>query len=172
MKRELILAVLTVLVAAGFLSVTAHADTLIFTLGTPVVSVEAGGDTFTFEATASAPASNGAALNLNGDSFTFPLALDDADFFEFWPLSLNPGDSFADDLFSVFVPDGTLPGDYVGSFSLLGGPDGEDDVLGSVVVTTTVTGATVIPEPSGFLLMGTGLAGAFMSLKREHLSRV
>ncbi len=170
MKHTLALAVMTLLVAFGLSAPAAHADSVIFTLSNPIQSVGASGGTVTYEATVSAPSTNGAAVNLNGDQFTFPLALDDSDFFVFWPFFLNPGDSFTGDLFTITVPAGATAGDYVGTFSLLGGVGFSNDVLGTETITANVVAPT--PEPSAFLLLGTGLTGAVACFKKRRTSRI
>jgi len=169
MKNKLTLAVMTVLLAVGLSSAVAHADTVTFTLTNPTQSIsgQAGG-TLTYEVTASAPGSNGAAVNLNGEVFTAgaPLTLDPSDFFANAPFFLNPGDSAIFDLFTVSVPADTLVGNYSGSFSVVGGATSDDvtDVLSTVNFVAVVT-----PEPGSFLLLGTGLAGVLTTLKRKRL---
>jgi hypothetical protein len=170
MKRKLTLAVMTALLMIGFSSAAAYADTVTFTLtdSTAFVPGQTGG-VATYDATVSAPNTNGATVFLNGDSFNVsaPLTLDDTDFFVNFPLSLAPGASFTGDLFTVSVPAGTAPGNYVGSFTILGGADGgAGDNLGTVNFSSVVT-----PEPSSLILLGSGFAGVFATIRRKRSSR-
>jgi hypothetical protein len=150
-------------------SVAAHADSLTFTLIQPTESTPfTSTNTLSYVAEVSAPVTNTAAIDLNGDTFnlTGPLTLDDTDYIVDFPLSLNPGDSFTYDLFTILVPAGTPIGDYTGSFTLLGGPTNSSfDPLGTVNFTTAVT-----PEASTFVLLGTGAVG-ILGLGRRALGR-
>ena len=139
------------------MSVSAYADTVTFTLTQPnqSVSYQAGG-TLTYDATVSAPAGNGAAVFLNGDSFNViaPVTLNDSDFFADFPLSLAPGTSFTGDLFTLTVPPNTAFGVYLGTFTLLGGANGNaGSTLGTVNFSVTVT-----PEPSSIISLVIGMA--------------
>jgi hypothetical protein len=171
MKHKLTLAVLALLLTIGISSAAAHADTVSFTLtnSSESISGQTGG-TLVYEVTASAPLSNGAAVNLNGDSFNVgsPSTLDDSDFFADAPFFLSPGDSDTFDLFTVSVSAGTTPGNYSGFFTALGGATGlSSDVLGTVEFTTVVT-----PEPSNFLLLATGLAGTLTTFRRKPFGTI
>lgn len=161
---------LTTFVLAIFLTVPslASADTLTLSLSNPVQSATPG-STLTFDATISASSTNAAPVFLNSDNYTIdsPLTLDDSDFFNF-PLSLDPGDSYTGALFTVTLPSVLAPGDYTGSFEILGGADG------SAFDTLATTGFQVspTPEPGTVLLLATGLGllAFVMYRKRADLS--
>ena len=149
MKRKLTLVAMTVLLTIGLSSAAAYADTITITLNDPItyVSGTAGG-TVTYNLTVSAPGSNGADVFLNGASFNLasPLTLDSTDFFSNAPFFLDPGTSATFDAFTVMVPPGATPGNYLGSFTIQGGADGgANNDLGTVNFTTEVT-----PEPFQF----------------------
>ena len=163
MKLKLTLAV-AALLTIGLSSTAAYADTVTFTLTNANGSVSQLGGSVTFDATVSAPSSNGAAVFLNGDSFnvTSPVTLDDSDFFANFPLSLAPGTSFTGDLFVLTLPPGSSPGSYLGTFTLLGGADGNaSDTLGTVDFSLNTT-----PEPSSIVLLLTGMGGLSMTVLR------
>jgi hypothetical protein len=164
--------ILTMLMA-GFLSlsvVRAKADTVSLTLMNPVQGTDQTtglGTILSFIATVSAPSANAGDVFLNGDSFNVSgdLTIDDSDFLNF-PLSLVPGQSFTDVLFTVDVPADARPGTYLGSFTLLGGPTGSDDD----VLTTVDFQVVATPEPSTLLMIGTGLTGFALTIRRRVLA--
>lgn len=165
MKSKMTLLVAPLLTLA-LTSAAAYADTVSFTLTNPTqyVSVTRGGS-LTYDATVSAPASNSAAIFLNGDSFnvTAPVSLNDSDFFSGFPLSLMPGTSFTGDLFVLTLPAGSSAQAYLGSFTLLGGANGNaSSTLGTVNFTLAPT-----PEPSSLLLLATGIAGLAWFVSRR-----
>lgn len=112
--------------AALGLSQAAQADSVVFNLTDPNQDISSAGGSLTYDATVSAPADNGAAVFLNGDSFnvTSPLTLDDSDFFSDFPLSLAPGTSFTGPLFVLTVPPNLPAETFSGEFTLLGGANG------------------------------------------------
>jgi hypothetical protein len=87
--------------------------------------------------------------------------LDDSDSFLNFPASLGPGQSITDVLFTVTIPAGPV-GLFAGSFTLLGGSYGAaQDILASKSFQVVAT-----PEPSTFLLIGTGLSSLAAVVKR------
>jgi hypothetical protein len=166
MKRRLTLALITLLLTLGFTSAAAYADSVTFTLTNSSQSTPSA-SSITYAATITADAGNSGDIFLNSDSFNVPapLGFDDTDFFLNFPFFLAPGQSFTGDLFVISVPSGSGVGDFTGTFTLLGGADGSaQDTLGTVNFNTTIT-----PEPSSFLLLGTGLTSAFAVLNRKRL---
>ena len=167
-KKSLILSVLA-LAAAMLLSIQAQADTLTLTLDNATQS-GAPGDLLLFTATAIAPGTNTGTIFLNSDSFNLdsPLTLDDSDFFNNFPLFLDPGTSFNGLLFTVSIPDGTATGPYLGSFSILGGPDGDTlNTLDTANFEVDVASSSAVPEPGTFLLLVTGLSGLTTVVRRK-----
>jgi hypothetical protein len=127
--------ILTLAVAAFALALPAAADTLNFTLTGPFASAAPGG-TVSFDATVSAPLTNTGTLFLVGDSTTLSIpgaTLDDSPFLLNFPLSLNPGDTFTGELFTVALPASIAQGVYTGFFEIQGGSDpSSQDILGTV----------------------------------------
>jgi hypothetical protein len=167
MKRRLTLAAITLLLTIGLSSAAAYADTISLTLTNPTQTTGSTGGTLLFDATISAPGTNKAGVFLNGDDFTVtsPLTLDDIDFFLNFPAFLSPGQSVTDVLFTVTIPAGSF-GSFPGSFTLLGGSDGAaQNILASQNFVATAT-----PEPSTFLLIGTGLF-SLAAIVRSRRSR-
>ena len=159
----------TALLVIGLAPAAAYADTITFTLSNPNGTVPYNnGGSLTYDATVSAPASNGAAVFLNGDSFnvTAPVTLNDSDFFSNFPLSLAPGASFTGGLFVLTVPPTSPFATLLGTFTLLGGANAN---ASAALGTVNFSVSTVAPEPSSIVLLLTGLAGLAMALLRPRL---
>jgi hypothetical protein len=185
MKSTRLSLILSLTMVGCLLTVTAaRADSaLSFTLLGPDQSGYPG-NKLALSATVANPSDSTVVMYLNNDSFNLdsPLIMDESPYnnnSNFWVL--NPGDSYTNVLFNVDIPLGTSPGTYFGSFIILGEIDpvgtdngGATNTLASanfdIKVTGDLTGG-VAPEPSSYLLFGTGiivLAGTF----RRRLIRV
>jgi len=161
--RRTILALATVALA---FTLPAAADTLNLTLTNPL-AIAVPGSTLTFDATVTAPLSNTGTVFLNGDTLNLSLAgatLDDSPFLFNFPFSLNPGDTFTGDLFTVTIPSTIAQGLYNGSFEILGGSDfSSQDIIGSANFQVAAT-----PEPSTWLLLSTGIVFVAVGVTRRR----
>jgi PEP-CTERM motif len=162
MKTGLFRTMLGLALSMGVMSGTGFADTVNLTFVATTVVVAPGG-TATFEATISAPVGKGGSIFLNSDSITFLLpagnVIDDSGLFNNFPVSLNPGESDTEELFTVTIPKGAAPGFYNGIYELQGGADGNaSGVIASSAFVVDVVGAT--PEPSSVVLMMSGMVSA------------
>ena len=161
---------LFVLAATLLLSSPTFADTIGLSLNAPAQPGTAG-STVSFVATVLASGTNGGTVFLNGDSFDLssPLLLDDSGFFNDFPFSLDPGDSFSGTLFSIALPSNLAAGLYTGSFAILGGADsGVFDTLASVDFQVDVAPtAGTVPEPESLILLVAGLPGVALLVQRK-----
>lgn len=159
--------VVAVAAAALLLAKPAQAESIIFQLSNPLQSVVSGG-TVDFYATVSAPVGNTATIYLNSDNNDVALppgSVNDDGFWDnFFPLSIDPGQSYTSLLFTVTVPFGTY-GAYDGSFLTYGGSDfGTLDLLATAPFEVDV----ISPEPGSIWLFSIGLlALAFVAGRRR-----
>src|ERR1017187_6333736 len=137
------------LVAFGLFLATAFADILTVSLDTTSL-VGAPGTAVTFSGTILNASGVEVFLNGAGGNLSSPeLTLDLTPFFTLTPLSLLDGGSYSGDIFAVAISGVALPGDYFGTFTILGGVDSQTfDPVGSVDFQVTVSDTTTVPEPS------------------------
>jgi F0F1-type ATP synthase membrane subunit c/vacuolar-type H+-ATPase subunit K len=93
---------------------------------------------------------------LNGTSSTGlapGLTLDPTPFFNDFPFFLISGDAATADIFTVAIDNTVAPGNYFGSFSILGGADPNAEDL----LATQNFQVTVVPETSSLFLLVCGL---------------
>jgi len=153
-----------------------RADSLDVTLTDASQTVLQGTTVVEFDASISNPSATDT-VYLNSDTSTTDsllVSVDDSPFFANAPLYLDPGQSsgiFA--LFDVDLPANLTDGIYSGVFSILGGPDGgtntDFDDLADANFSVEVTSPVATPEPSAFLLLGTGLISLVFLRKRLKL---
>ena len=169
--KQLLIAMFT-LAFLAILPAAVKADPITLTLD-PTHSVAQGSSV-----TYSGSLSNGGLPGrfINAVSLTLPpgITFNDSAFFTNVPAFLGSGAttgvvSFFDVFADLLIP----PGNYIGSFSVLGGDDDQDqNILATQEFTIMVTpgGQNPIPEPASMLLLASGLAGA-ASLRRRKRSQ-
>jgi len=164
MRRKNLLALSLATASLLLVGTAARADSILtISLAAPYQS-GGGGDQLAFDATVTNNTDLTVYLNGDGPNIISPvtspaLSVDDSPYYSY-PLSLNPYQSYTGLLFNIDIPDGALIGLYTGSFVITGEADAADvpnsgaaDQLGAVSFDVAVT-----PEPSNWLLLGSGLA--------------
>lgn len=157
--------ILLFVLSAAFL--TARADSITFNLTAPT-QTGAAGQTVSFEATVNALVSNTEtiyldALNVNALD---GLEVDTDDFYNYFPLSLAPGESFTGRLFIAML-NGDLPSDFdLSGLAILQGRVGSADQVNLASSTFSVN-AAVAPEPSTLCLLSTGVLACIVCYGRR-----
>ena len=101
---------------------------------------------------------NGDDINLSG----FPASAI-TDLFGNTPVSLNSGANSGDiELFDVTIPTGFPGSTNPGNYTLTGGGNSDQNIIGTADFTVNVTGVSTVPEPSYrlFLILGIALFAA------------
>ncbi len=149
-------------------SQAALADSVSLTLNSPSsVSPQTGG-TLDYIGTIAAASTNTGDEYINGDAYSIgaPFTVNDSGFYSNFPGFLTPGQTVTGLFFDIVVPADSAIGTYTGSFTLLGG----STAIAADSLATASFSAAVTPEPSTWLLLGTGVLGAGVLLRRRNTS--
>ena len=128
---------------------------------TPSLQSGTPGSTLLFSGTLSNPTAS--TVFLNGDGYTFSapgLTLDASPFFNNAPDSLSAvgggSDTYSGGFFNVFVTPSALPGTYAGTFSVLGGADGnaQATVASETFFVSVQPNSAPVPETSSAVSLG------------------
>ncbi|HKX49725.1 MAG TPA: PEP-CTERM sorting domain-containing protein [Candidatus Binatia bacterium] len=168
--KQLLIAMFT-LAFLAILPAAVKADPITLTLD-PTHSV-AQGSSVTYSGSLSNGGLPGRFINAVSLTYTGPagITFNDSAFFTNVPAFLGSGAttgvvSFFDVFADLLIP----PGNYIGSFSVLGGVDDQDqNILATQEFTIMVTpSGPPIPEPASMLLLASGLAGAAALRRRKR----
>lgn len=152
---------------------------VIFTLDAPVF-VGTPGTTFDITGSLTNSGSDPSFLNTAyGTLSSVDLDFDYANFFVLVPRVLSSGDLYSSSpIFSVVAGTQAQPGDYYGSFTIIGGVDENAfDELATQNFQVTITEVSGVPEPPTVLLLGLSMAVtvalrlAFVSKERTQGTR-
>ena len=108
---------------------------------------------------------------LNGDSFITSsslIHLDETPFFSLPLFIVANGSVGPVDLFNIFVAPNAAPGNYTGTFTIIGGGKSDSSIdLADLNFTVKITSSTGVAEPGTLtmLLFGVALAGTFLLFK-------
>ena len=166
--KKLSFAILTV--AGAFVSTApALADTVNYSLTTVDPTVAAGA-TVTFDTSILAPSGNTGSISILSDSFSCTrCTIDDTDFNN-TPFLLAPGGSYTGPLFTVTTLSTDIAGVYDGAFDVtFADASGTSFTDSAPFAVTVASSSSVTPEPSSWLLLSTGLAGAWLLRRRLPL---
>jgi len=167
--KSLLVSSLTI---AGLLlaGAAAKADPVTITFTSVAFQSGSGGETLTFDVnvTNNVPVE----WDFNSDSLNISsagggLVVND-EFNANAPFTLGAGDSAAFEAFTIFIPNGTASGLYEGSYEILGGLTSSDpNFTDSALLGSADFDVNVTPEPSSFLLMGSGLLALAGAARRR-----
>jgi hypothetical protein len=135
---------------------------LLFNLN-PAGLIGAPGGSVTFNATLTNSGTD--TIWLNGDSSGVSasgLTIDDTPYLNNFPLFLIGGDAATANLFTVNIDPSVAPGNYFGSFTIVGGADAfAQDILATQNFEVTLPAVSSVPEPDNFpLIIGLGFGMA------------
>ena len=158
----------------------ASADTITITLDSPTLSGSPG-DTLQFFGTLTNTTADTVFLNdVNFNLASIPLgSIDSSPFFTNAPLSLDAAGSLDGgftsgdiELFDIPIPDPFTPGNYSGTFQVLGGADGgSQDIVGTADFTVQVLGpVSGVPEPGSLGLMAAAFVGICVVHRRRRIA--
>jgi hypothetical protein len=147
--------------AALLIAAAAHGATVRFSFTPPLLYAQPG-QTVSFSGALTNTGTTEAFLN--GDSFTFPLPVNDV-FLFVAPPSLLPAQSYNGPILEVRVSGAIVQGLYAGTFNILGGDSpAEFNLLASAPFSVQV-----VPEPSTRVgAAGAFIAGIFVALRKRQ----